>query len=296
MTCLETLHNAYLEKLPDSEKMDYLMNCVTFLSEGDVTGWKRKYQPDAFPGSNSIDDPPPTRKRRRISPDAVLWKPLDPCMECGSEEVVEDTDQGRTVCTSCGMIQVTQLLGTASSNMTYEQLKNGPTKKIHYYSRVVYFRSILMGIQALTNPQISDEELHALRAACAGSKNIDVNTVIKALRKTKMSSKFRRHRFTITRMLNPQYKPLVIKGHHFYDMLKYFTRIEFNYMFMKDCMGTRRSFFSYTYIFYQICYHMDVMHYTGPQHLLNDPRLLSKLHAAYKPIAIASHMDYDISM
>lgn len=296
MSCLETLHNAYLERLPDSEKMEYLLNCVTFLKEGDVTGWKRKYQADVSPESNSIKDPALIRKRRRMSPDVVLWKPVDPCTECGSVEVVEDTEQGRTVCTSCGMIQAIQLLGTASLNMTFDQLKNGPTKKIHYYSRVVYFRSILMGMQALTKPKITKEELHALRVACDGSNCITVDVVTKALRKLKLSSRFRRHKFTLTNMLNPDYKPVIIKGVHFMEMLKYFTRIEFNYMYMKDCMGNRKSFFSYYYIFYQICYHMDVMHYTGPQHLLNDHRLLQKLHNAYKPIAIASNMDYDVSI
>lgn len=294
MSCLETLHNAYLTKLPDSEKMDYLLTSVTFLSEGDVNGWKQKFQVDVSTETSSTE--PKKKKRRRMSPDAIEWKALDPCKECGSNEVIEDIVQGRTVCTSCGMIQVSQILGNDSSNMTYEQLKNGPSKKVHYYSRVVYFRSILMGMQALTNPQISEEELHALRVACDGSKNIDVNTVSKAMRMTKLSSKFRRHRFTITYLLNRDYKPIVIKGRHFLEMLKYFTRIEFNYMYMKDCMGDRRSFFSYTYIFYQICYHMDLMHYTGPQHLLNDPRLLKKLHLAYKPIAIASQMDHDVSM
>lgn len=301
MTCLETLHNAHLEKLPDSEKMEYLLSSVIYLSKEDVTGWKRKFQLDTSTEKNSLCDAEKKtdqqkKKRRRGSPDAIPWKPYDACKECGSGDIVEDVQQGRVVCTSCGMIQVSQILGSDSSNMTYEQLKNGPNKKIHYYSRVVYFRSILMGMQALTNPQISKEELRDLRVACGGSKNIDVQTTVKALRVTKLSSRFRRHRHSITHMLNPDYKPLVIKGCHFYEILKLFTRIEFNYMFMKECMGGRRSFFSYVYIFYQICYHLDLMHYTGPHHLLSDPRLLAKLHVAYEPIAIASHMDYDVSM
>lgn len=301
MSCLEELHNAYLTSLPDSEKMDYLLNSVTFLSDQDVTGWKAKFQVGASTENNSALPPTtenkqPPKKRRRLAPGAVLLMPYPACAECKSEEIIEDHDQGRVVCMGCGMIQVSQLLGIASTNMTYDQLKNGPCTKIHYYSRVVYFRSILMGMQALTTPQISGKELNDLRVVCDGESYPDVNAVARAIRKLGMASRFYRHRYTITQMLFPSYKPLYIKGCHFFEILKYFTRIEFNYMHMKDKMAGRRSFFSYPYIFYQICYHMDVMDYTGDHHLLKDATLLQKLHKAYKPIAEASGMRYDVTV
>jgi transcription initiation factor TFIIIB Brf1 subunit/transcription initiation factor TFIIB len=301
MSCLEDLHNAYLARLPDSEKMEYLLNSVTFLSEQDVTGWKTRFQPEALTESNcgttTTDEfEPKKKKRRRIAPSAVLLTPYPACIECKSEEIVEDQEQGRVVCISCGMIQVTQLMGTTSMNMTFDQLKNGPCTKIHYYSRVVYFRSVLMGMQALTKPQISEKELSVLRATCDGESSQDVNAVARAIRKAGMASRFYRHRYTITRMLFPSYEPLYIKARDFIDILKFFTRIEFNYIHMKDKMGGRRSFFSYPYVFYQICYHMDVMQYTGEHHLLKDVKLLTKLHQAYKPIAEASGMNYDVSV
>ena len=299
MSCLEDLHDAYLTSLPDSERMEYLLNCVTYLSNQDVAGWKKRFQPVSTETS-SVDPTtttmePKPKKRRRMAPSRVLWTPYPPCTECKSEEILEDHEQGRVVCMSCGMIQVTQLMGNASTNMTYEQLKNGPCTKIHYYSRVVYFRSLLMGMQALTNPQISKEELHALRVACAGISSPNVDAVAKQIRRLGMSSRFHRHRFTITLMLYPSYKPLYIAAVDFFAILKYFTRIEFNYIHMKDCMNGRQSFFSYPYIFYQICYHLDIMHYTGPHHLIKDKGLLMKLHKSYKPIAEASGMKYDIT-
>lgn len=295
MSCLEDLHNAYLTSLPDSEKMEYLLNCVTYLSTQDVAGWKKRFQPDASTESSSPSGlERKKKKRRRMAPSAVLWTPYPPCIECKSEEIVEDHEEGRVVCTACGMIQVTRLLGIASTNMTYEQLKNGPCTKIHYYSRVVYFRSLLMGMQALTSPQISKEELHDLRVACAGISNPDVDAVAKQIRRLGLASRFHRHRYTITRMLFPSYTPLHISAVDFFDILKYFTRIEFHYIHMKDCMNGRQSFFSYPYIFYQICYHLDIMHYTGPHHLIKDKGLLRKLHVSYKPIAEAAGMKYDI--
>lgn len=293
MSCLEDLHNAYLTSLPDSEKMDYLLNSVTFLSEQDVTGWKTRFQPDVLTESNSTE---PKKKRRRMAPSAVLMMPYPACMNCQSEDIVEDHEEGRVVCISCGMIQVTQLLGMSSTNMTYDQIKNGPCTKIHHYSRVAYFRSFLMGMQALTNPQISKEELQDLRVACDGIGNPDVDAVAKAIRKMGMASRFHRHRYTLVSRLFPSYKPVRILGRDFLDILRYFTRIEFNYIHMKDCMGGRQSFFSYPYIFYQICYHIDRMEYTGHHHLLKDRNLLLKLHKAYKPIAEASKMQYDVTV
>lgn len=299
MSCLEELHNAYLESLPDSEKMEYLLNSVTYLSNQDVDGWKKQFQPISTVTSstqqNTTTMEPKRKKRRRMAPSAVLWTPYPPCLECQSEEIVEDHEQGRVICTACGMIQVTRLLGNASTNMTFDQLRNGPCTKIHYYSRVVYFRSLLMGMQALTSPQISEKELQDLRAACAGISSPNVDAVAKQIRKLGMASRFHRHRFTITRMLFPSYIPLCIAAVDFFDILKYFTRIEFNYIHMKDCMNGRQSFFSYPYIFYQICYHLDIMHYTGPHHLIKDKGLLMKLHHSYKPIAEASGMKYDIT-
>ena len=298
MSCLEDLHNAYLTSLPDSEKMEYLLNSVTFLSDQDVAGWKKRFQPGVSTEINSTDamKERPKKKRRRMAPSVVLLTPYPACLECKSEEIIEDHEQGCVVCFSCGLLLVSQILGMSSSNMTYDQLKNGPCTKIHYYSRVVYFRSILMGMQASTSPQISKEELQDLRAACGGRRSPDVDVVVRVIRKLGLASRFHRHRYTITKMLYPEYKPLYISGVHFFDILKYFTRIEFHYIHMKDKMGTRRSFFSYPYIFYQICYHMDVMQYTGPHHLLKDNKLLMKLHTSYKPIADAAGMKSDINV
>ena len=298
MSCLEDLHNAYLMSLPDSEKMEYLLNSVTFLSSQDVNGWKERFQPGVSTESNSIDatTEAPKKRRRRMAPSAVLLMPYPACKECNSEDIVEDHEEGRVVCISCGMIQVTQLLGIASTNMTYDQIKNGPCTKIHHYSRVAYFRSFLMGMQALTNPQISEKELRDLQVACDGISSPCVDAVAKAIRKLGMASRFHRHRYTLTARLFPSYKPMYISGRDFFDILRYFTRIEFNYIHMKDCMGGRQSFFSYPYIFYQICYHMDCMEYTGHHHLLKDRGLLLKLHKAYKPIAEASKMNYDVTV
>jgi ribosomal protein S27E len=279
--------------------MEYLLNSVTFLSDQDVTGWKKRFQPDALTESSSInqsEEAPPKKKRRRMAPGAVLLMPYPACKECKSEDIVEDHEEGRVVCIGCGMIQVTQLMGIASTNMTFDQIKNGPCTKIHLYSRVAYFRSFLMGMQALTKPQISEKELQDLRVACGGINSPNVDAVAKEIRKLGMSSRFHRHRYTLTSMLFPSYKAVYISGRHFFDILRYFTRIEFNYIHMKDCMGGRQSFFSYPYVFYQICYHMDCMQYTGKHHLLKDRSLLLKLHKAYKPIAEASKMQYDVTV
>ena len=120
--------------------------------------------------------------------------------------------EGSVVCTACGLAQVHQNLGISAANMSFEQLKSASRKKVHLYSRVVYFRSFLLGLQGKTRPTMSTEELGVLRATCAGESWIDEAVVSKALKRHKLAAKFRRHRFSIACMLNPGYSPIFLDG------------------------------------------------------------------------------------
>lgn len=278
MATLDQLHASHLESLDGEAQMDYLLSCQDFLKEDDVIGWKRQFAP-----ATSIEKSLPVHasKRRRMSPDAVLWAPYHPCTRCKSVEILEDTMGGSVVCTACGLVQMNKLLGTASANMSYEQLKNGSRKLVHRYSRVAYFRSFLLGLQGKTYPSISVEELNSLRAICVG-ENVDDETVKHGLKRLKLATRFRRHRYTIAAMINPSFKPVSIDAGDFFTYLKLFRMIECQWQHgLKRKLGSRRVFFSYPYVFYQLCHHLQMMHMTGPHHLLQDDALLNKLHYAY---------------
>jgi len=277
METLDQLHASYLESLDGEAQMDYLLSCQDFLKGDDVSGWKRQFAPATLVETIS---PEPALKRRRMSPDAFLWEPHPPCTRCKSVEILEDTMGGTVVCTACGLVQ-SKLLVAGSANMSYEQLKNGNRTLVHRYSRVAYFRSFLLGLQGKTYPSISVEELNSLRAICVG-ESVDDETVKHGLKRLKLATRFRRHRYTLAAMINPSFRPVNMDAGEFFHFLKLFRMIECQWQFgLKRKLRGRRVFFSYPYVFYQLCYHLNKMHFTGPHHLLQDVSLLNKLHYAY---------------
>jgi hypothetical protein len=277
METLAHLHASHLESLDGEAQMDYLLSCQDFLKGDDVSGWKRQFAPATLVETSL---PEPASKRRRMSPDAFLWTPHPPCTRCKSVEILEDTMGGTVVCTACGLVQ-SKLLVASSANMSYEQLKNGNRKLVHQYSRVAYFRSFLLGLQGKTYPSISVEELSSLRAICVG-ESVDDETVKHGLKRLKLATRFRRHRYTLAAMINPSFRPVSMDASEFFQFLKLFRMIECQWQHgLKRKLRGRRVFFSYPYVFYQLCYHLDKMQFTGPHHLLQDVSLLNKLHYAY---------------
>lgn len=278
MDTMDNLHSAHLQGLDGEEQMDYLLSCQDYLKEEDVIGWKRRFAPDTLLETSLLE---PAPKRRRGSPDAVTWTPHPPCSRCKSQDILEDTMGGSVVCTACGLVQMKQLLGMTSANMSYEQLRNGNRKIVHRYSRVAYFRSFLLGLQGKTYPAITEEELSSLRAVCVG-ENVDDETVKHGLKRLKLATRFRRHRYTLARMINPKFEPVDMNAAEFFNFLRFFRMIECQWQHgLKRKLHERVVFFSYPYVFYQLCYHLDTMHLTGAHHLLQDTTLLNKLHYAY---------------
>jgi hypothetical protein len=276
---LDTLHAEYLGKLTGEEQMNYLLSCQDYLKEDNVSGWKMQFAPEQSIESSLPEEP--VKKRRRMSPDAVLWTPHPPCSRCKSHEILDDTWGGSVVCTACGLVQIRQMVGISCAHMSQEQLKNGERKIVHRYSRVAYFRSFLLGLQGKTYPVISAVELDSLRAISGGNGATD-ETVKIGLKLLRLATRFRRHRYTLAHMINPQFKPVNMDAGQFFNFLKLFRMIECQWQFgLKRKLGTRRVFFSYPYVFYQLCFHLKMMHFSGPHHLLQDRNLLNKLHYAY---------------
>ena len=108
----------------------------------------------------------------------------------------------------------------------------------------------------------------------------------KALKKLKWATRYRRHRYSLARKLNPAYEPVKIAAASFFELLRLFRVVECHWQHgMKRKLHERKVFFSYPYVFYQLCYHLDVMQYTGSHHLLHNKDLLNKQHYAYGCIA-----------
>ena len=284
---LSGLHDQYMETLDGEEMMSYLLDCQEFLKNGDVVGWKRVY------GQNQqVAVEPPKAKRRRMSPGAYIWTPHPPCIGCGSSEVVEDAQEATVVCTMCGIVQRT-LIGTVPVLTSADRLAEVSPVVVHRYSRIIYFRSFLMGMMGMTEPEISAVNLDSLRRTIVGDAS--KKSVLVALKKLGWLVKYRRHAVSLAYTLNPSVSPLVIEGDVFIEMLRLFRRVEFFWEtdgHKKSFVG-RRVFYSYPYVYYQLCYHMNRMDLTGPHHLLCSAKLLKKLNDSYSILAKVANLRCD---
>jgi hypothetical protein len=219
--------------------LDYLMDSLTFLKNQDLQGWKAKFL-------QTRPAPPP--KRIKMSPGTFTETPLPPCMECESTNVIEDIKEGIMVCVSCGLIQSRVVSMDARAHCTYEDIQNRPRVYIHRYSRISYFWTVIRLLQGDTSPIISADMLSRLQAEIVGT--ISVVTINDALRKLNVSKKYRRHRWSLLRMLTgiQEYK---WSPEHIKIMLKSFRRIEYYWKYYKKSIPqAKKAFFSYTSLIY----------------------------------------------
>jgi hypothetical protein len=287
---LTVLHDELLNKLVsnhgvESEEVNnYLMDSMPYLATSDLSGWKERFAPEA----------PRPVKRRRCSPNEKIWTKRPPCVECKSDEIIEDVTEGSVVCTACGTIQGI-LLGTGPANTSVARLQQVGRHVVHRYSRVVYFRSFLASIQGETKPKIGEQELANLRRLTSGP-SCTPETVSRALKKLKLGSKYRRHRYSLAVTLSDgHFKPLLLPGDTMSVMLTLFRRVEWYWMFGgKKVVKKRRVFLSYPYVYYQLCYHLNLMQLTGPWHLLQSKALQSKQHEIYAHVCKKAGLKADL--
>ena len=286
---LTHLHETHAENMEEEELMDYLLSCQTFLMENDLDGWIKNFAPETL-----TQEPP--KKRRRGSPNDVKWKPLAACKSCKSNETVEDVKEGTVVCTACGIIQDTNIIGNTVAFMSIDGMRTGNRDVVHRYSRLVYFRSILNGLQGLTSPEISEANLTAIKASLGGAE-CSVGAVKVALKKLGLLKKYRRHIESIThKMTGGRHMSTRIEGPVFFEILRLFRRVE--YFWDRGCsknMPGRRVFMSYPYVFYQLCFHMGLPH-SGLHHLLKSKHLQGLLHKSYGRLAKRAGLRCDISV
>lgn len=293
---LHRLHQEHTKSLSQEDLMNYLLDAQNYLKTEDLDGWMKNFAPTLCPTEpNHILLPPPKRAKR--SDYAAVYKKMAPCDACKQECVIDDVAEGNAVCTACGTIQNMYALGETHAHMSVDRMKNGHRHVVHRYSRVVYFKSFLDSIQGLTEPQVTQQVLNDLRRLLDGVENIGPHDVVKALRTLKISDRYRRHKYTLAEKLNPSYTPVKILGAHYIKLLQCFLRIELVWnMYIKKSLKKRKAFLSYPYVFYQLCFHLNITHYTGKHHLLKDLRLLDHQHHLYRQVAVYCKLSCDLTV
>jgi hypothetical protein len=243
-TTEETLNLLHEEKCKEMEAsgnlFDYLMDAMIYLKNQDLPGWQQHFQPAPLVVA-------PKAKRLKMSPITVLTTPLPPCIECLKDFVIEDVAYGQYVCVSCGLIQSRVVSMEAHAHCSMDALKNRSRVYIHRYSRISYFWTVLRLIQGETSPVIPDETLSLLRAGIVG--DVTAESVNKSLRAVGLAKKYRRHRWSLSRMLGgkPEY---AWTPESTITMLKMFRKIEYYWKYFRKTRPKATSFFSYPGLIY----------------------------------------------
>jgi hypothetical protein len=285
---LSILHERMCHKLQPNELLTYLMDSVPYIKTGDMTGWKKMFEP--------VIEPIPVKpKRLRQSPAAFIYTPLDPCVECGSVDVLDDTPNGQWVCMSCGLIQQLGVCTGDIAHCSYDRIKNGNRVYIHRYSRVVHFRAVISQLTGNSNPLIDEETRSRMQAELDG-KNIGVHTIGNMIRSLGISRRYQRHTASIVRIFGGAEPPEgEIPADVYMKMMKMFMRTEYVFNFKRKelCPG-RKAFFSYKFLLYQFLCELGAYEWAHNRYLLKCRHLLNKQMTIYE--AICGETGFELHM
>jgi hypothetical protein len=183
--------------------------------------------------------------------------------------------------------------------MSVDQLKNTNRIVVHRYSRVVYYRALLLGMRGSTEPVITAATLASLRALAAGGDKVTPDAVRGWLRELKLSARYRRHAVRIAVIISDgDYKPPVLESIDFFALLTLFRRVEHDYDHggKRSLPEARSSFYSYMPLHYQLCVNLDLMHMTSKQHLLKSTQRQRFQHLAFGRCAKRLKIEKDLDV
>jgi hypothetical protein len=276
MSELSALHRAYLRDvaaLGDDAVTQYLLECLEFIKNDDLEGWKREFGDEG-------ETPEPPKKRRRGAPSRKDYSPLPACTNCQATSLIEDYEEGQVVCTNCGLVNETQLLVETPPHLN----QRIDARQVHRYSRIVYFRSFLLSVTGNTYPQLTEDERSRIKEGVEKIDTVTPTSIMSLLKKLKLH-RLRRHRFYIAETfspLNKKYRPLNLAPTLFRDMLRLFRRAELVWDKVKAKNApNRKVFINYSFLQYQFCYQLGHPECTGPEFLIKCPKRLELLNKLY---------------
>lgn len=275
---LMSLHEEMCTTMEGEDLMTYLLSSVSYLKNMDLDGWRREFKPTPL-----VIKPV---KRRRIGPNTVLSGPERKCLGCPAERsMIDDVQQGCVVCTACGLIQDICALDTGSAHMSMNTLMTATRHVVHRYSRVVYFRGLVMSFQGETNPMIPKQVLDDMRLTFDG-KNCTPTLVRQLIKMNKWPARYLYHVEYLTSWASRgKYKPPYFDQDILMKMYGVFRRLEFAWDKNVKKRTTRSVFPGYKFIFYQLCHHFGHPEWTGKKHLLKSPLLLQRLCVLYEELS-----------
>lgn len=250
--------------LNGDEMIEYMLSAVEFLRNDDLEGWKQEFTPT---------ESTPVIKNLRQTPVLAPVLPLPTCTGCGGDRVIDDVINGQYVCITCGLIQTLGVFTGGPAHCSMDRLKNVSRVYIHRYSRVVHFLTTVRLLQGDSAPVVSCEDMQRLRVEVDGGDGlITVEKISRALRKLGLARRYRRHRYSLLGMMTGVNAPLY-DGTFVLTMAKMFRRLEYYWNYHKKTIApTRRVFFSYRFVFYQLARQLG-QELDATQYMLRSPKL-----------------------
>lgn len=272
---LAMLSDAKMSSMQSTDALEYLMDAMEYLKSGDLTGWQEKFNP-----VQTITPPP--AKRLRQCPSIAPVLPMDLCMECKSEDVIDDIHNGQIVCITCGLIQQRGVFTGDTAHCSYDRMRTMSAVHIHRYSRVKNFIEILRLGEGDSRPMIDQETMKSLQVAVDGLNVVDDISIRKVLRTLGLSQRYRRHSMFFVHKFGGRGTCPMIKAADVFRLVKMFRRVEvFFDLHRHKIWPNRKTFFSYKFILYQLLNEMGKPELTGPHHLLKSKKLLNVQRDAY---------------
>lgn len=264
ITCWEklTLEELYEQELDrrtsnGQDVMDYLLEAAPILSTGDKKLFLKTFHPTYLQNTEN---------------------PLhntDVCASCGMTCVL-CVETNSVTCTRCGLVSCTTFVGNDQAHMSFDQLSRIDRKHPHLYDRLVHFRNYIRRLMAEETLNVPDSHVQRLQAILSGFPCVDPRTVDMACKKAKLSKLYTPHRVQLARLLG-SYKPVQITGLDVYNLIQVFRRVSRQWHFhRKEIAPGRKSFLSYSFVFYQLAFNLGHADWTQDVKLPRHTRTLWK--------------------
>lgn len=256
------LHEMKVEEMQASNEdvMDYLLQVAPLLSTDNKMEFVKLFYPQWLTETPSLPEP--------------VHRP-DDCLNCGQECVV-CAETNTVTCTNCGLVNTTTFLGNDQANMSFDQIARLDRKSPHLYDRLVHFRNYVRRLMAEETLSLPAAHVQSLRAILAGYPSIDPRTVELAAKKIKLSKIYSSHTVQLAKILG-KYKPVQLTGVDVYNLLQAFRRISrWWHYHRKDVAPERKSFLSYSVVFYQLAMNLGHPEWTHDVKLPRHTRTLWK--------------------
>jgi len=245
---LDALHEKKLREIQSKGGcvMDYLLQAASFLSretEDNKMKYMEMFFPDLLIGTQA---PPPVQLSQQ---DAK-------CGECGSMCVL-CVVTNTVVCRSCGLVENMTVLGNTIGYLSFDQMRRIDRKKVHFYNRCVHFRTYVRRLTAEQPVKISEAHDRSIRAIVDGYAHVDPRLMEMTIRRLNLTKFYLVHVIQLCKQYG-KYDCISLGGMEWFRLSTLFRRVSKWWHFnRKHVAPKRKSFLSYSFVFYQLAHNLS---------------------------------------